>query len=102
MANGLDPRNANTAFIGNGADFGLYTTNYIIDNSATFGLYPSNALLDLAVGDIGVEIMGTNANLWLEMWQSDGLNTWTNAGPDVYWQLPVDADKKFFRIRANP
>ena len=71
-------------------------------NGAAYGLYTSNAVLDLAVGDIGMAVTGTNATLALQLEQADDLNTWTNAGPPVLWSLPVDADKQFFRVRANP
>ena len=71
-------------------------------NGAAYGFYTSNAVLDLAVGDIGVEISGTNANLSLQLEQADDLNTWTNAGPPVLWSVPAGADKQFFRVRANP
>ena len=110
---GTDPRNADT----DGDSFddyfevmnGGYPTNsqaayvdYIRSNGGTFDLYSSNVVLDVAVGQVALEISGGNAELTLQLMQSDDLVIWANAAPPVNWSLPVDAEKQFFRIRAEP
>jgi len=67
-----------------------------------YGLYTSNSVLDLGVGDIGVQITNGMAELSVQLWQTDDLITWTNIGGEINWAEPVDGDKKFFRIRAEP
>ncbi|MDF7825877.1 hypothetical protein P4B35_17745 [Pontiellaceae bacterium B12227] len=89
---GLSPAVNNTAFL---ADF-------VHSNATSYGYYGTNALLDLGIGDIGVEITNGMAELSVQLWQSDDLVTWTNMGSDVSWQEPVDSEKKFFRVRAEP
>ncbi|VGO15912.1 hypothetical protein PDESU_04501 [Pontiella desulfatans] len=68
----------------------------------SYGLYTPEALLDLGVGDIGLQVSNGVAELSVQLWQSEDLNIWTNAGGEVEWQLPVDAEKKFYRVRAEP
>jgi len=75
---------------------------YLSTNGASYGLYTPSAVLDLGVGDIGMMITNGNAELWVQLWQSEDLITWTNAGGAVYWSEPVDADKKFWRINVEP
>lgn len=79
-----------------------FLDNYVHTNAASLGYYTESQVLDLAVGDIGVEITNGMAEISVQLWQSDDLITWTNLGGTVYFAEPVDADKKFFRIRAEP
>lgn len=77
--------------------------DYIRNNGAAFNLYSPQELVDVAVGQMGVAITGTNAALSLQLQQSADLGgSWTNAGPAVPWTLPVDASKNFLRVRASP
>ena len=77
--------------------------NYIRTNGTPFGLYTTNALVDVAVGQLGVGITGTNLALSLQLLQSADLgNSWSNAGPVVPWTLPVTGNKQFLRVRAAP
>jgi len=77
--------------------------NYIRTNGTPFGLYTTNALVDVAVGQLGVGITGTNLALSLQLLQSTNLgSTWSNAGPVVPWTLPVTGNKQFLRVRAAP
>ena len=90
------------------AQQGLSLTNdnsaiaaYIEDHTATFGLYPSNAILDVALGEVVFETDAGSATLQLQLEQSEDLVTWTNAGDAVIWEVTVDGDKKFFRVRSG-
>jgi len=74
---------------------------YIQNHDSTFGLYPSNVVLDVAVGQILLETASGNANLNLQLEQSEDLQSWTNAGNAVEWVLPVGSEKKFFRVRSE-
>jgi hypothetical protein len=77
--------------------------DYVRTNGTPFGLYTTNPLQDVAVGQMGLNITGTNAALSLQLQQSADLgNSWSNAGPVVPWTLPVGTDKKFLRVRASP
>lgn len=77
--------------------------DYIRNNGAAFNLYSPQELVDVAVGQMGVAITGTNAALSLQLQQSADLGgSWTNAGPAVPWTMPVDDSKKFLRVRASP
>ncbi len=66
-----------------------------------FGLYSSNVVLDVAVGQILLETDGGNASLNLQLEQSGDLQVWTNAGAVLEWVLPVDGEKKFYRVRSR-
>jgi len=74
--------------------------DYIANKGTTFGLYPSNAVFDVAVGQMLLQTVSSNAVLNLQLEKSDDLITWTNAGEAVEWIWPVDGNKKFFRIRS--
>jgi hypothetical protein len=75
--------------------------DYIQNNDSTFGLYPSNVVLDVAVGHMLLETASGNANLNLQLEQSEDLQSWTNAGAAVEWILPVGSEKQFFRVRSG-
>lgn len=91
VANGYNPTNSHNAMV-----------DFIRNNGSTFGLYESNAVLDLAVGQIGLATTNGNAELNLQLMKSDDLVTWTNAAPPVEWSIPVESNKQFFRVRAEP
>jgi hypothetical protein len=74
---------------------------YIQNHDSSFGLYPSNVVLDVAFGQILLETASGNANLNLQLEQSEDLQSWTNAGDAVEWILPVGSEKKFFRVRSE-
>ncbi|MDA3924770.1 MAG: hypothetical protein PF904_08745 [Kiritimatiellae bacterium] len=74
---------------------------YIQNNDDTFGLYPSNAVLDVAMGEMLLDVVGTEAALSLQLEASDDLQSWTNAGPAKIWSWTVGGDKKFFRVRSS-
>jgi hypothetical protein len=75
---------------------------YLADNAESFGFYTQSEVLDLGVGDIGgmVTTNGT-IDLWVQLWQSDDLITWTNAGPPVMWSEPVDSSVKLYRVGVD-
>ena len=89
-ASGTDPAHDDSAVI-----------QQVQNQGETFGLYTSNAVLDLAVGQMALETVGSNAMLRLQLEQSDDLQSWTNAGDAVEWSLPVGDEKKFFRVRSG-
>lgn len=91
VASGLDPLNPDD-----------WIPDYITANSETFDLYPSNVVLDVAVGQMLLETISGEARLYLQLEQSEDLQTWTNAGDYVEWILPVDTNKQFFRVRSEP
>lgn len=89
-------------------DYGLSPTadssglvTYIQNNDDAFGLYSSNAVLDVSVGQVLFNVSGATAALNLQLESSDDLVTWTNAGDAVEWNLSVDGEKKFFRVRTG-
>ena len=75
--------------------------SYIQSNHETFGLYASNAVLDVAVGEVLMNAQNGQAKLRLQVEQSNDLQSWTNAGDTVEWSLPLDGNKKFFRVKAS-
>ena len=74
---------------------------YIQNHDDFFGLYASNAVLDVAVGQMLMDVVGSEALLSLQLETSEDLVTWTNAGDAVEWTMPVDGEKKFLRVRAE-
>ncbi len=90
VGKGLNPTNDDSDVLG-----------YISDRGEVFGLYSSNVVLDVAVGQVLLETEGGNASLNLQLEQSEDLQVWTNAGAAVEWVLPVDGDKKFYRVRSG-
>jgi hypothetical protein len=92
---GLDPNYNENAAI-------AYGEAQVANNPESYGLYTASAVLDLGVGDIGVMVTNGNAELWLQMWQSEDLVAWTNAGPPVLWLFPVGPSNSFYRVRADP
>lgn len=87
---GMNPLKDNSAIRG-----------YIQSHDETFGLYASNAVLDVAVGEVLLRTQSGQARLQLQVERSDDLQSWTNAGSVVEWTLPLDGNKKFFRIKAS-
>lgn len=87
---GLDPAVNNTSML-----------TAIVDNPDLFGLYTSNAVLDIAVGQMALQTAENNATLQLQLECSDDLQSWTNAGEAIEWQMPVGDEKKFFRVRSG-
>ena len=88
--NGLPPNSNNTAVV-----------NFIRNNGNDFDLYPSNAVLDVAIGQILIETDGVNATMQLQLEKSDDMESWTDAGDAVIWQIPIDGSKQFFRVRSQ-
>ena len=54
-----------------------------------------SVILDVAVGEILVDVAGSEATLNLQLETSDDLNIWSNAGPAKVWTWTVDGEKKF-------
>ena len=67
-----------------------------------YDLYPSNSVLDLSIGQVGFEV-GSDDTAWLslQLEESMDLVTWTNAGDEVIWSIPVDQSNAFYRVRAG-
>jgi len=112
IAIGTNPRMADTS--GDGFDDGFKVAqgmNPLADNSAirsyiesnhqTFNLFSSNAVLDVAVGEMLLEPLNGLAKLRIQLEKSDDLQSWTNAGNAVEWSIPLDGNKKFFRVRSG-
>ncbi|VGO17042.1 hypothetical protein PDESU_05636 [Pontiella desulfatans] len=78
-----------------------WAVDHIAANGSTFGLYPSNAVLDVALGEMLMDVAGTEATLSLQLETSQDLNTWSNAGPAQIWSWPVDGEKKYFRVKSS-
>jgi len=109
---GTNPRKADTDDDGfddkTEVDYGLSPTidssglvKYIENNDSTFNLYPSNVVLDVALGQVLLDVVGTEAALSLQLEASDDLQSWTNAGPAKIWSWTVSGEKKFFRVRSS-
>lgn len=75
---------------------------YIDNHTSVFDRYPSNAVLDVAVGQMLLETDGTNAALRIQLEQSEDLQSWANAGDALEWTVPVNSEKRFFRVRTEP
>ena len=90
VGQGLSPTNSNTVLI-----------DYMLTNKAVFGFYTEDELGALAVGDLMIGTSNGTANLWLQLWKSDDLQSWTNAGDAVLWQLPADEGKQFYKVQAG-
>ncbi|VGO17037.1 hypothetical protein PDESU_05631 [Pontiella desulfatans] len=90
FAQGLSPTRDSSAFL-----------THIQDNPETYGLYPSNAVLDVALGEMLMDVAGTEATLSLQLETSDDLQSWSNAGPAQVWSWTVDGDKQFFRVKSS-
>ncbi|MCF7848401.1 MAG: hypothetical protein K9M45_06080 [Kiritimatiellales bacterium] len=88
--NGLSPTVDSSPFV-----------THIQDNPDTYGLYSSNVVLDVAIGQALFQVQGTTARLNLQLEQSDDLKNWTDAGDPKEWELTLDPDKKFFRVRSE-
>ncbi len=91
VVNGYNPTNSHAAMV-----------DFIRSNGGTFGLYETNVVLDVAVGQMALATTNGTADLSLQLMKSDDLVIWTNAAPPVNWSLPVDPEKQFFRVRAEP
>ena len=73
---------------------------YVRDNGSIFGLYASNSVLNVGIGELLLDCKGGNVNLGLQLEQSEDLATWSNAAERVEWSIPVDGEKRFFRVKA--
>ncbi len=78
-----------------------FVRSYIESNSSVFGYYTESTVGDLAMGEMMVQVVGTNINVRLQMMKSSDLINWTNTEQSVEWTVPA-AGKEFFRIRAQP
>ncbi|QHI68748.1 thrombospondin type 3 repeat-containing protein [Tichowtungia aerotolerans] len=76
-------------------------TDYIREHGEDFNLYSSNIVLNVAVGELLVSCSNQTAQLKIQLEQSEDLQAWTNAADAVQWSLSVDADKKFFKVKAQ-
>lgn len=78
-----------------------WRVDYIRDNAADFNLSTSNSVIDIAVGQMLLETTNGIATLYLQLEQSDDLESWTNAGEAVIWEIPNDSPTQFFRVRSE-
>lgn len=112
FVNGASDTNLLAIIEDNASILGVFTTSEVnaaiaqgeanvMNDPGSYGLYTPDALLDLGVGDIGGDVSNGVIELSVQLWQSEDLSTWTNAGDEMLWQLPVDAEKKFYRIRVE-
>ena len=75
--------------------------DHIRDHGDEFDLYSLNSVLDIAIGQAAFSVSNGMAELSLQLEESDDLIIWTNAGDEVIWDIPVDADKSFYRVRSS-
>ena len=75
---------------------------YVTNNPSAFGIDFSGGYIDVAVGQMLLETTNGQAQLSLQLEQSDDLITWTNAGDAVHWTMGVETNVQFFRVRAEP
>ena len=76
--------------------------NEILSNPSVYNLYRVEDLQDLRAGSTMIEIVDGQANVSMEIEQSDDLGIWTNGGASTL-QIPIDAEtgKKFFRFKMT-
>ena len=78
-----------------------WRVDYINANGSDFNLYASNVVLDVALGEILMDVIGTEATLSLQLETSEDLQSWTDAGETNVWSWTVGEEKKFFRVRSG-
>ncbi|MCF7816561.1 MAG: SUMF1/EgtB/PvdO family nonheme iron enzyme [Kiritimatiellales bacterium] len=79
----------------------LWRIDHIRNNGSTYNLYPSNSVLDLSIGQAGFVVTNGTAWLSLQLEESKDLITWTNAGDQMIWSIPVDLSNAFYRVRSS-
>ncbi len=75
--------------------------DHIRNNGSEYDLYPSNSVLEISIGQAGFEVTNGTAWLALQLEESTDLVTWTNAGDEVIWSIPVDLSNAFYRVRSG-
>ena len=78
-----------------------WRVDYIRNNGEAYDLFSSNAVLDIQVGEAGFGVSNETAWIRLRFEKSEDLVTWTNAGDEVYWSIPVDPSNSFYRVHAG-
>ncbi|MBN2703776.1 MAG: hypothetical protein JXR23_06140, partial [Pontiellaceae bacterium] len=68
-----------------------WAVDYIRDNAAEFNLSTSNSVIDIAVGQMLLETVDGMATMYLQLEQSGDLESWTNAGEAVIWEISSDS-----------
>lgn len=86
---------------GNPTNSDQWIIDHIRANGTTYDLYSSNSVLDLSIGQAAFAVSNGTAELSLQLEESTDLGSWTNAGDEVIWSIPVDADKAFYRVRSS-
>lgn len=79
----------------------LWRIDHIRNNGSEYDLFSSNSVLDLTVGQAGFEVTNGTAWLSLQLEESTDLITWTNAGDEAIWSIPVDLSNAFYRVRSG-
>lgn len=82
-----------------------YAVDYLLNNSAEYGLYTSNSIMDLDMGYLMLQTTPSNTvYLWLQLEQTTNLveGVWSNIYPAVYWEALAPEGKSFFRVRGGP
>lgn len=79
----------------------LWRLDHIRNNGAEYDLFSSNSVLEISLGQAGFEVTNGTAWLSLQLEESTNLITWTNAGDEVIWSIPVDSSNAFYRVRSG-
>jgi hypothetical protein len=93
---GLEVANAGNPLVSD-----AWRVSYIRSHGEEYDLFSSNAVLDIAMGQAVLQISNGVAWLSLQLEQSNDLLTWTNAGDEVIWNIPVDSSNAFYRVRSE-
>lgn len=75
---------------------------YVTNHPDAFNLDLSGGRIEIAMGPLEISTSNGVARLSLQLEQSYDLNTWTNAGDTVEWVYPIETNKQFFHVRAEP
>ena len=87
---GLSPTTDNSAII-----------DYMEANAELFGFTTSNVVIEVGAGELLLEASNYVVSLNLQLEQSDDLQTWTNAGESVIWELELDEGQQFIRVKTS-
>lgn len=75
----------------------------ILSDSKQFGFYTESNIVDISYGQAIMAISNSTARITLCMEMSDNLieGSWTNAGDEITWSVPVKSSAAFFRFHGH-
>ena len=75
----------------------------VTDDPGTYGLYTSDSIMDLDMGYMMLQTSNNWVRLNLQLEKCSNLTEglWIDFGDPVFWQVPADPGKVFFRVRGR-